>query len=252
VQGAGVGDVINRIENCQRFIGQSIIGYGLERCIYYLCPSAPCLSEKLSGFYVRSAEDYLNALERLSALKERPEWFLDRHIVAFLAVRDKSVIEPFLSDIGASERYRQRQGVLKVMASIQRRDKMGALPGLSSWIGGMLDILVDRFHDREYRVKVRDQLIKIKDKGSLDKLAALFDNFDDIQMDMKNYTTAMQQYQALRQEYIRLADELETNTQFGIGAGKQVSTLVSGAIAALVVVMYLIFTISSGGAGRVF
>lgn len=247
----GVGDAVNRIENCQRFLSQAMIGYGIERCVYYLCPMAPCLSEKLSGFYVRSAEDYLMALEKMSGSKQRPEWFLDRHIVAFLSVRDKSIIEPFLADIAASERHRQRLGVLKVFASIQKRDKIAALPGLSEWISGMLDVLIERFHDREHRKKVKDQLDRIKNKGSLEKIAALFDNYDQVQMDMHNYIVAMRQYQALRNEHLQLENELDTNPNFGAGAGRQVSTLVSGAIAALVVVVYLVFTLSSGGA-RIF
>ncbi len=247
VQVDGVIESANRIENCQRFMSQSAVGYGLERCVYYLSPMAPCFSDKLSAFYVRTAEDYLNALEKLSSSKQKPEWFLDRHIIAFLSVRDKSIIEPFLADISASEKHRQKLGVLKVLASIQRRDKMQALPGVSAWIGGMLEDLIARFHDREYRKKVKDQLDKIKDKGSLEKIAALFDNYEQIQMDMQNYTVAMRQYQALKVEFLQLGNELDTNPNFGAGAGRQVSTLVSGAIAALVVIVYLIYSVSSGG-----
>lgn len=249
--GDGVGDAVNRIGNCQRLLAQNMIGYGIERCIYYLSPMAPCLSDKLADFYVRSAEDYLKAMEVLSTSKKRPEWFLDRHIVAFLSVRDKSIIEPYLADIAASERYRQRHGVLKVMAAIQQRDKIGALPGLSAWISSLLDVLIERYHDREKRKKIKSQLEKIKDKGDLARIAALFDNFDEIQMDMKTFSLSMQQYQDLKREALVLANELDTNPKFGMEAGRQVATLVSGAIAALVVVIYLIFSISSGG-GKIF
>lgn len=250
-QTAGMGDAINRIGNCQRFMSQSMIGYGLERCIYYLCPMAPCLSEKLEGFYVRTADDYLRAMEKLSSSKKRPEWFLDRHIVAFLSVRDKSIIEPFLSDIGSTEKYRQRQGVLKMMATIQRRDKIGPLPGLSVWIGDMLDMLIDRYHDRDKRKKVREQLEKIKNQGSLDRIAMLFDNYNDIQMDMRTYTEMMRVYQILKKEYLVLENELSTNPKFGIEAGRQTAMLVSGAISALVIFLYLFFSMAHGG-GKIF
>ena len=76
---------------------------------------SPCLSEKLSQFYVRNAEDFIIAMEKISQSKNRPEWFLDMHIIAFLAVRDKSIIEPFLSDLAASEKHRQRLGALKII-----------------------------------------------------------------------------------------------------------------------------------------
>ena len=248
-QSPAIGEVVNRMSNCQRFITQTMMGGGLERCIYYLSPNAPCFSEKLDQFYVRSAEDYLNALEKMSAQKNRPEWFLDRHIVAFLSVRDKSIIEPFLPDLAASEKHRQRQGMVKMLASIQVRDKMGALPGLSQWVVGMLDNLVDRYHDREKRKAVREQLDKIKGHGNLEKIAALFDNYEEGLRDTRGYTDTMQQYQALKKEYFLLEQELNTNKNFGMEAGKHAAALVSGVISAIVVTIYLLYALTRGVGG---
>lgn len=252
LQNSGTSDAVNRMGNCQRFLTQTMIGSGLERCIYYLSPNAPCFSEKLDQFYVRSAEDYLNALERLSGQKNRPEWFVDRHIIAFLSVRDKSIIEPYLPDLASTEKHRQRQGLIKMLASIQLRDKMGALPGLSLWVAGVLDQLVDRYHDRQKRKSVREQLDKIKNQGNLERLGSLFNNFDEIQLDLRGYTEAMQQYQALKKEYFMLEQDINTNKNFGIETGKNTAALVSGIISAVVVVIYLLFTLTRGGTGSIF
>jgi len=251
LQHEGVGDCINRMGNCQRFLMQTMMGSGIERCVYYLAPMAPCYSEKLEQFYIRTAEDYLNALEKISESKNRPEWFLDRHIIAFLSVRDKSVIEPFLPDLSSTEKHRQRQGAVKMMAAIQTRDKMGALPGLSVWISGLLEPAIDRFHDREKRKRIREQLDKIKGQGNLQKIAAFFDSFEEVQMDMKNYTETMRHYQALKKEYIILEDQLLNNKSFGMEAGRHAAALISGLISAAVVVIYLVFAISRGG-GKIF
>lgn len=252
LQNSGTNDAVNRMGNCQRFLTQTMIGSGLERCIYYLSPNAPCFSEKLDQFYVRSAEDYLNALEKLSGQKNRPEWFVDRHIIAFLSVRDKSIIEPYLPDLASTEKHRQRQGLIKMLASIQLRDKMGALPGLSLWVAGVLDQLVDRYHDRQKRKSVREQLDKIKNQGNLERLGSLFNNFDEIQLDLRGYTEAMQQYQALKKEYFMLEQDINTNKNFGIETGKNTAALVSGIISAIVVVIYLLFTLTRGGTGSIF
>lgn len=252
LQNSGTNDAVNRMGNCQRFLTQTMIGSGLERCIYYLSPNAPCFSEKLDQFYVRNAEDYLNALEKLSGQKNRPEWFVDRHIIAFLSVRDKSIIEPYLPDLASTEKHRQRQGLIKMLASIQLRDKMGALPGLSLWVAGVLDQLVDRYHDRQKRKSVREQLDKIKNQGNLERLGSLFNNFDEIQLDLRGYTEAMQQYQALKKEYFMLEQDINTNKNFGIETGKNTAALVSGIISAIVVVIYLLFTLTRGGTGSIF
>jgi hypothetical protein len=246
---ANIIDVVNKLGNCQTFLTQAAIGSGLERCIYSLSFSTPCLSEKLSDFYVRSADHYLRALEKMSTSKNRPEWFLDRHIVAFLSVRDKTIIEPFIPDIGANERYRQRLGVLKMLAAIQVRDKVEAVPGVTNWIAGMLDVLIDRFHDREKRKRVKAQIEKLKGQGNLEKMAALFGNFEEIQLDARNYAEMLKQYQALKKEYALLDFELQNNKNFGIDMGKQVATVVSASIAGLVVLIYLGYAfMKSGGA----
>ncbi|OFW87297.1 MAG: hypothetical protein A3B66_07975 [Alphaproteobacteria bacterium RIFCSPHIGHO2_02_FULL_46_13] len=252
MQTRGVSESINRMGSCRSFMQQSMIGSGLERCVYYLSPNAPCFSEKLEQFYVRSAEDFLNALEKMSSQKNRPEWFLDRHIIAFLLVRDKNIIEPFLPDLAASEKHRQRQGMVKMLATIQKRDKMGALPGLSQWVVGMLDNLVDRYHDREKRKAIREQLEKMKTYGSLERIAALFNNYEEAMNDKIIYTQQMQQYQALKKEYFMLEQELDNNKNFGIEAGKQAAALVSGLISAIVVVIYLFFVLTNGGGGSIF
>jgi hypothetical protein len=252
MQNRGVSEAINRLGSCRSFMQQTMIGSGIERCVYYLAPNAPCFSEKLDQFYVRSSEDYLNALEKLSTQKNRPEWFLDRHIIAFLLVRDKNIIEPFLPDLAATEKHRQRQGMVKMLAIIQKRDKMGALPGLSQWVVGMLDNLVDRYHDREKRKVIREQLDKMKAYGNLERIAALFNNYEESQNDRIIYTQQMHQYQALKKEYYMLEQELDNNKDFGIEAGKQAAAMVSGIISVIVVAIYLFFVFTHHGGGSVF
>ncbi len=73
-------------------------------------------------------------------------------------------------------------------------------------------------------------------------MAELFNNFQDIQNDTKMFYHAMQHFQNLQNEHGRLSLELETNKNFGKGAGRQVAAMVSGAIAGLVILIYLFFS----------
>jgi len=244
--GLPVGDEVSDFETCRMYLLQKHLGFGLERCLYFLAPSIHCLSDKLAGYQVRSAADLLTALEKLSQQKTRPSWFFDRHIVSFLFAHDKSVVETFSADINASEKHRQVAGILKTFAKIQARDALGPLPNLSTWIGDHLGDLVNRYHDRDRRKAVQKEIDKLKVKGNLQSLADLFNNYQDLQNDMKLYVQAMQHFQGLRKEYHNLSIELETNRNFGIGTGQQTATMVSGVVAALVVVIYLVFTVSFG------
>lgn len=239
-------DAVNRIGTCQTILRQSSVGYGIERCIYYLSPTTPCLSEKLEDFCVRTPEDYVRALETMSTSSDRPEWFLDRHITAFLCARDKSVIEPHLADLNATENYRQRQAVLRILTAIQMRDKMEPLPGVSTWIVSMLGCVIDRYHDREERERIKARLDKIKTKGILNEIVESLGNFNQIQADTKGFSFAMRQYQALKAESEQLSYALATNKNFGMEEGRQTAMMVSGIIAAAVVAIYLFFTLVRG------
>lgn len=58
------------------------------------------------------------------------------------------------------------------------------------------------------------------------------------------FAIAMDQFQRLRNEHARLSRELETNKAYGKGTGQQISTMVSGGIAGLVILIYLFFMVA--------
>lgn len=245
---AATTEVINKFDTCRAFLRQPGMGYGLERCLYYLCLESPCMSEKLKDYYVRTPEELAMAFEQISASPGRPEGFFDRHIVAFLSVKDRAVIDPYIPDLNSGDPIRITLGSMRIFSSIQRRGKMGALPGIVRWISENVDPLIDRFHDRDQRLKLRAQLIKIKDKGDLTTIEQMFDHVQAIQNDYNNFKQAMQHHLALKEEYVRLEDDLANNPKFGYGAGQQASALVSGVVATIIVMGYLFFKLSSHAA----
>lgn len=245
--GQVVVEDISKFETCRMYLLQKHVGFGIERCLYFLSPYLHCMSDKLLAYHVRSSSDLLRALEQLAQQgKNRPSWFVDRHILAFLYTHDKSVVESNSADFNATEKFRQVIAVLKTFAKIQARDKMGPLPNLSTWIGEHTEDMVNRFHDRQMRKKVKADLEKLKSKGDLTSMAQLFNNQEEMQNDMRLFVQAMKHYDVLRLESRRLALELETNKNFGVGSGQQVATLVSGLVATAVVLIYLVFAVYAG------
>lgn len=238
-------EVINKFDTCRAFLRQNTQGYGLERCLYYLCPEAPCLSDKLKNYYVRTPEDLVLAYEHISGTADRPEGFFDRHIVAFLSVKDRSVIDPYIPDLNSSEPYRITLAALRIFSSIQRRGKMQNLPGIVNWISERIDPLINRFHDRDQRLKMRAQLQKIKDKGDITAIEQLFDNTQAIQFDYGSFRQGMHLYMGLKQEHAKLEDELANNPKFGYKAGHSSSALIAGIISACIILFYIFFKIST-------
>ena len=244
--GISIGDEPGKFETCRMYMLQKSMGFGIERCAYFLSPSSKCLSEKLALYHVRSSKDLVIALDKIGSGKSKPSWFFDRHIVAYLFTHDRQSIESFSADLMSDEKYRQVAGAIKIFSKIQQREKIATLPHLTAWIGGHIEVLVNRFHDRERRRAIKVEADKLMAKGSMQNFAELFNNARQIQDDTKLFAIAMQQYQNLKKEYARLSYDLENNKNFGRGVGQQTSTIVSGAISGLVILVYVFFQLVRG------
>lgn len=241
-----ITQILSKFDACRSFLRQPIIGYGLERCIYFMLPEAPCLSEKLKDYYVRTAEELLEAFETMASNGSRPEFFMDRHIAAFLSVRDRGVIDPNLPDIGSEEKHRKILGVMRTFAAIQKRGRMENLPGLTGWLADFAEPLLQRFHDRDLRVDIKTKVTKMRSRGDITKMAELFDNIEVSAEDFKLFKMAIRDHAEMRREYNKLDNDLQNNIQYGYGAGRQFACLISGVIAAIIVLI-TVFSKLGGG-----
>ena len=239
-----IGELLGKFEACRSFLRQSGQGYGLERCLYFMCPEAPCMSEKVKDFYVRTPEELLLAYERMAGTPARPENFFDRHIVAFLSVKDRAVIDPYIPDLNSSEPHRNVLGAMRILSSVQRRGKMPMLPGVTSWLADKMDPVINRFHDREQRVKLKAQLGKLRDKGDIAKLEQAFDDLRAVDADYNGFKNAMYTFVAFKNEHSALEHDLANNPKFGFKAGHQAAVMTSGVVATIIVLATLFLKIS--------
>lgn len=245
---AATVEIVNKFDTCKSFLRQNGMGYGLERCLYYLCPEAPCMSEKLKDYYVRTPEELALAFEQLAGTPARPEGFFDRHIVAFLSVKDRAVIDPYIPDLNSGDPARVTLAAMRIFSSIQKRGKLPLLPGIASWISESVDPLINRFHDREHRAKLKNQLIRIKDKGDLAGIEQMFDQVQALQIDAQGFRQAIHHYDLLRNEHKKLEHELANNPKFGYSAGHQAAALVSGIVATIIILGYIFYKVSNTAA----
>lgn len=242
-----VGAIMSKFDSCRAFMRQQGLVYGMERCLYFLAADAPCISERLREYYVRTPEDLLRAFEGLSARSDRPELFIDRHIAAFLSVRDRKVIDPYLADLNAAEKFKRIMGNLKVLSTIQQRAKMGAFPGVGKWIASILDSYYERIHDRELRVKLRDRMAKLAEGGDFGKMIALLDNMEMKQKDFKEYRQAMIDYNRLREEATELERKLSQPAVYARDAAREYAAVISSLVAGLVIIVFIFIYLSRGG-----
>lgn len=241
---ADTSSLIGRFDSCRHFLRQAQIGYGMERCIYFLNSETICLSEKLRGYNVRSPEDLMTAYEAMSGSSQRPTLFFDRHIVAFLSVKDRKNIDPYLPEINHEKIYKKIAAEMKTLATIQKRSRLQSFPGIASWIADSLGPVYERFHDREMRKIIKGKVDKAKSSGDLAKIAALFDDPKIYENDRREFSKAMREYADLDRETRLLNARLTRDDKFGRETGRQVSAFVSGVVASIIIIVTAFFILS--------
>lgn len=237
-----MANFVSRFDACRNFIRQPGPGFGLERIMYFLNPDVHCLSPLVAKHYARSPEEFLAALEEVAASdpQRHPSRILDRHSIAFLCVKDRKVVEPYLFDLSSMEPYKAALGTLQCLGSIQRYCKMGPVKNLSQWMAEFVDSVYQRFHDRDTKKDLRKRVNDLRDKGDLSKLLGVLDNSELLRTDLLNFRRAMQLYRALVHERDHLAAHIKDSRFYGRREGRETSVVVSGLIATFLIVGVII------------
>lgn len=233
--GIDQSSLISKFDSCRTFIGQSKIGSGLERCVYFLDPDCPCLSEALSDFYVRSPEDLMRALEKIAQDSQKPQRIIDRHIAAFLSTQDRKNIDPYVIDLGSGEPARTVLAEIKILATIQKRSRLENFPNLAQWVSGKLGPIYEQFHDRDRRDMIARHVTKISKVGDLTKLAVMFDDARLYENDQYMFEQAQEHYVDLCKEQDYLSKKLKERKGFGEQTGQQIASFVSLIMAILLI-----------------
>lgn len=241
-----IGTIVTRFDSCRSFLRQQNIAYGLERCVYFLNPECPCLSDKVKGYFIRDPEDLMRAFEKMSTLSSRPELFIDRHIAAFISVKERQNIDPYLIELNADEMYKRVIANVKVLATVQQRGRMEKLPGVCRWISQILDPAYERFHDRELRQSVKTKINQLAETGDISKIVAMLDNQSAAQKDTEAYNQARSEYHRLNIEDSRLEEKLKHPEQFSQGIGREMAALVSCLVAGITILGFVYMVYSKG------
>jgi len=227
-------------EKCRNYLTQKISGYGIERVLYTLNRECACMSPLVKDYFVVTPGSLLSALERISRRPDRPEHVLDRHMVAFVSVRESKMIDAYLGHITSPDPGNQVLGIIRTLAAIQKRFNTGPLPGLSAWMAQLGATAIDRFYDRDLRAEIKKRLEKVKDAGNLTALLDLLADARVIQEDLQRFAQAQIEYVALGREKEQIESYLSRRRLFGYATGRQVAMLVSALLAVLCIGGYLL------------
>ena len=228
-------------EKCRNFLAQKMAGYGIERVLYSLNKEIVCLSPALRDFYVLGPGHLLMALERIAQRGTKLDSILDRHMVAFISVRDPKSIDPYLGHIISHDRSYQVIGVLRALSAIQRRFRIAPVPALSRMLVPMMGAAVERFYDQDLRQDILKKLTAAGEGGSLSALLDLVDAPPVVQDDQVRYAHARREFALLMRERAAIDQQLSRRSVFGLAAGRQIALLVSSLIGVSSVVLTALY-----------
>ena len=169
------GQILWKMGNCSRYLRMQAMGFGIERILYELNPTLACQSPLLVSENVLTIEDLLGALDRMGTRKSKGFDYLDRHIAAFLAMKMDMTKEVKIHELQLLPALAQNPQliVLHMLSQAQRKAGRPKLKGLSAWAALRVVPLVDNFHSRSIRRKLRQGLKSAARSGELDKIFEL-------------------------------------------------------------------------------
>ena len=237
---------IGTFEKCRNFLSQKMPAYGIERVLYILNKEVACLSPVLQNHVVLGPGGLLLALEDVARRADRPENILDRHMMAFISVREPKMIDPHLGHVISRERGFQLVGIARTLAAIQRRFQTGPVPGVGNWLISMIAPAIDKFNDRDMRQELSRRMNRLMDTGNLAGILDLIDNAGLVQDDIQRFALARKEFAGLTRERAQIDTQLRKRQSYGRGAGRQAAMLVSAFLSSLCILVYLIYRFSGG------
>ncbi len=172
-------DVLWKLQHLRLQMQSQVIGYGMERAMYTLNPSLPCLSDLLLTHHTTTMEEVLLTLDALAKEKAQNTSLLDRHLAAFLASKlelNKEIKFHNLSKIPKLRDHPELQ-VMRMLSMAQDRIERRKLVGLNCWVAMRLQKLSEHIHNRKARQQLMDVLRQAASTGYISQvLAALVEN----------------------------------------------------------------------------
>ncbi|MGE3623654.1 MAG: serine/threonine protein kinase, partial [Bdellovibrionales bacterium] len=179
-----------QFERLTSVIEKSAFGSGVERALYELNSTLHCLSPMLRAQMVTSPRALLPALERIAASSARPPEPMDRHIAAYLVVRDRRS-EGVLEAMGAPENSpRRAMAMLSLFSELQNRHGPENLPHLAKWLSPLLEPAIRRYFGKSVKESLQKQVKDAIDRGDIGALAKIVDNPQRLGRDEEEFVAA--------------------------------------------------------------
>ena len=226
---------MRRFDVISKTISRRGINFGLERCLYDMCPFLPCLSEYFLGAYVTTGSGLMIVLNRIAPkFKDRKP--IDRHIASFISARDPTDNNGFMTSLDSGDKIKYGLALLNLYDGLQRRADVPSLVNLCEWLAKEADHVIQRFYNLNLKEQLQKDLAKEIKTGNLKRIVTLIDNPILLRKDEEDFKRATLLYKAIGTETVRMRTELDRNPTFGQGSGQHFAMVISAILSGVVVI----------------
>lgn len=228
-----------QLERMRNLIERSTFGSGVERAAYELNPMLPCQSPMLRNDCVLSLRQILPSLERVAKSGTRPAEPIDRHLAAFLVVRDKRSETLFASMSPSEKPLRRAIAMLSLLSDMQYRFGPDQLPGVAGWLLPFIEPCARRFLSKPLQEKVRQQLREAAQQGNLGLMLKRVDDPKRLTGDEQDFDQARVMYQNVQEEIRRIEGELSDKNTLSREIGRPVAATLASIVALVLISLTL-------------
>ena len=236
--------LVRQFDMLSGFVGESVLGYGVERCLYDLDAATPCAGPFTEGRYILDATALLLALEAMAARSDRPKEPIDRHVAAFLMSRHARLIHASISVLsGDAPPDKRCAALVDLYDVIQRRTSIAKLPKLCQWLAVLAESTIARYHSRSLRDRLKAELKAVWKSGRVHDLKPLIANAGLSERDDGGFRAATAAHAQAKRVIAARRRELERKSVIAGAQGRQAAAIVASLLSVLMAVGTVIMTV---------
>ncbi len=217
-------------ERLRRWAQSSEPWEGLERCLYDLSSSVPCLSPMTGGRWVAAADELISALDAYALTGAAAEPTLDAHLAAFIGSRFEAAGDALLTLMKPKEADGDATlGAIRLFAELQQVYGSRPLRGIAQWCGTLAKRLADQIHHRPSRQKLHAAIDKAIPAGNIATLVKIVDVPGLRQRDERGFGMARSAHTQLAFDIQAIERSVEARRARALQLGRDNAALLSGA-----------------------
>ncbi|RJF77646.1 serine/threonine protein kinase [Azospirillum cavernae] len=228
--------LVQMYDQLRGFMERSAYGLGIERVLYEMNPTMPCMSGLVVKQLPTNPSELLRALDWLGAGGERHKDPIDRQIAAFLSARHKRSDDLLYTQLGSGiEPTRRVIAMLTILSDVQARTGVDGLTHLATWVQALLDPVFRRFHNRKTQELVRKQADAAAHNGRLTELLKVVDDPESLRRDRLEFEAAQIEYREADAEMEKVRHTIGDRNSIVETSGRQVAAIVSSLLSTVLV-----------------